>query len=110
MAAGSILELTDDSFDDRILAVKGPLLVEFWADWCDPCKLIAPALGELADELSGRAAIAKVDVVANGDLTNRFGIRSIPTLIVFKDGKVVDQLTGAAPKSDIRRLLEKHLG
>jgi thioredoxin 1 len=83
--------------------------VDFWASWCAPCKLIAPVLDELAEELTGRALIGKVNVEANGDLTNRFGVSSIPTLILFKDGRVVDQLIGAAPKDQIRRMVLKHL-
>jgi thioredoxin 1 len=105
-----ILVLDDDSFDDEIKTIQGPILVNFWANWCDPCKTIAPWLDELADDLAGRAHVAKVDVDENGDLVNRFGIMSIPTLVVFKDGKVVDQLIGAAPKHKIQALVAKHLG
>lgn len=110
MASDKILILNEDSFDDEVKQKTGPILVDFWAGWCAPCKTIVPALEEIAEELSGRAHIAKVDVDVNGDLANRFGIMSIPTLIVFKDGKIVDQLIGAAPKAQIRALIEKHLG
>ena len=110
VASERILVLDDDSFDDEIKTIQGPILVDFWANWCDPCKTIAPWLDELADELSGRAHIAKVDVDENGDLVNRFGIMSIPTLVVFKDGKIVDQLIGAAPKDKIQSLVARHMG
>jgi thioredoxin 1 len=110
VASERILDLTDDNFDDELKRNSGTILVDFWAAWCAPCKMIAPSLVELADELGDRARIAKVDVDDNGDLVNRFGIRSIPTLMVFRDGKIVDQITGAAPKEQIRRLLDKHLG
>lgn len=110
MASDRILTLDDDNFDDEIKSIRGPILVEFWANWCGPCKTIAPRLDELADELSGRAHIAKVDVDENGDLVNRFGIMSIPTLVVFKDGRVVDQLIGAAPKDKVRNLVTRHEG
>jgi thioredoxin 1 len=104
-----ILVLTDDNFDERVMKSSRPILVDFWAAWCGPCKIIGPTLEELAGELGGQAQIAKVDVEDNGDLANRFGINSIPTLILFKDGKIVDQLIGAAPKHQIRSMVEKHL-
>ena len=109
MGADHILDLDDDNFDSEIQARKGPIIVDFWADWCAPCKRIVPALEELAQELAGRAGIARVNVDDSGDLSNRFGIRSVPTLVLFKRGKVVDQLVGAAPKAEIRALLERHL-
>ncbi len=110
MPNGPILHLNDDNFDAEISKLAGPVLVDFWAGWCGPCKAIAPALEQIAAEMAGRAAVAKVDVDESGDLANRFGVRSIPMLMVFKDGRVVDQMVGAAPKEQIRRLLEKHLG
>jgi thioredoxin 1 len=103
-----ILVLNDDNFDEEIKSIRGPILVDFWANWCDPCKTIAPWLDELSQELAGRATFATVDVDENGDLLNRFGIMSIPTLVVFRDGKVVDQLIGAAPKDKIRGLVARH--
>lgn len=108
MASDRILVLTDDTFDEEIKKVHEPVLVDFWAAWCAPCKVIAPCLEQLSEEMAGRVRIAKVNVDENGDLANRFGIRSIPTLMVFKDGRVVDQMIGAAPKEQIRRLVEKH--
>ncbi len=110
MSTDAILHLNDGNFDEEIKKRRGPVLVDFWAAWCGPCKAIAPTLEELAGEMAGRAVIAKVDVDESGDTSNRFGIRSIPTLMVFKDGRVVDQMIGAAPKDQIRRLIEKHLG
>jgi len=109
MSNDPIVHLNDDNFDEEIKKLGGPVLVDFWAGWCGPCKAIAPALEQLASEMAGRAVIAKVNVDESGDLSNRFGIRSIPTLVVFKDGRVVDQMIGAAPKEQIRRLIEKHL-
>jgi thioredoxin 1 len=109
VASDRILVLTDDNFDEEIRQHGEPVLVDFWASWCAPCKQIAPALEELADEMSGKAVVAKVDVDQNGDLTNRFGIRSIPTLVLFKAGRVVDQVIGAVPKDQLRTMMEKHL-
>jgi thioredoxin 1 len=105
-----IVHLNDTNFDEEIKKIPGPVLVDFWAAWCGPCKAVAPALEQLAAEMAGRAVVAKVNVDESGDVSNRFGIRSIPTLMVFKDGRVVDQMIGAAPKEQIRRLIEKHLG
>jgi len=104
-----ILTLNEDNFDEEIKRNPGPILVDFWTAWCKPCKAIAPTLEEIAEEMLGRACVGKVNVDDNGDLANRFGIRSIPTLVVFKEGKVVDQMIGAAPKHQIQRLLERHL-
>jgi thioredoxin 1 len=104
-----VITFNEENFDEEINEKQGPILVDFWASWCAPCKIVAPALEELAEEMVGRAHVGKVNVDDNGDLANRFGIRSIPTLVVFKGGKVVDQLIGAAPKEQIRRLVEKHV-
>ena len=109
MSGQGILTLTEENFDDHLTKTDHPILVDFWASWCGPCKIIAPSLEELADELDGQARIGKINVEDNGDLANRFGVSSIPTLILFKDGKVVDQLIGAAPKEQIRRMVQKHL-
>ena len=109
MASEQIITLNEDNFDDHVSQTDGPILIDFWAAWCAPCKVVAPSLDMLAEEMSGRALVAKVDVDSNGDLANRFGIRSIPTLMLFKDGKVVDQLIGAAPKEQIRNMIERHL-
>jgi len=110
VAGGNAIELDEDNFDDEINSRQGPILVDFWASWCAPCKRIAPVLDEIAVEMAGRVHVAKVDVDANGDLSNRFGIRSVPTLVVFCGGRVVDQLIGAAPKDKIREMLERHTG
>jgi thioredoxin 1 len=110
MAGDEILTLTDDTFDDQIQKIGQPVLVDFWADWCGPCKLLAPSLQQISVEMAGQVRVAKVNVDENGDLGNRFGIRSIPTLMVFKGGRVVDQIVGNVPKEQIRRLLQKHVG
>ena len=109
MAGNGILTLTDDNFDEQIKKVSGPVLVDFWAAWCQPCKMIAPSLEQLAGEMAGRATVAKVNVDENGDLSARFGIRSIPTLLVFKDGRLVDHTIGALPKEHLRGLVQKHI-
>jgi thioredoxin 1 len=109
VSSGLILSLGEDDFDEQIQHGERPILVDFWASWCQPCKVIAPSLEQLAVEMSDRIVVAKVDVDQSGELANRFGIRSIPTLAVFKGGKMVDQLIGAVPKERIRQLLEKHL-
>jgi thioredoxin 1 len=103
-----ILVLNDDNFDDRLSLLEGTILVDFWAGWCAPCKKLDPVLLEIAAEFEGEVHVAKVDVEENGNLANRFSIRSIPTLIVFQRGKVLDQLIGAAPKTQIVRMLERH--
>jgi thioredoxin 1 len=109
VASDDVLTLNDTNFDEQLTKLEGPILVDFWAAWCGPCKAVAPVLEELARELNGRAHVAKINIDENGDLVNRFGIRSIPTLLVFKSGKVVDQLVGAAPKARILRMIERHV-
>ncbi len=108
MATAQILELTDQDFDRQVRR-PGPVLVDFWAPWCGPCKVVAPVLEELANEYLGRVTFAKVNVDEHGDLASRFEIRSIPTLVIFKDGKVVDQIIGAVPKDQVRKRLDRHL-
>ena len=98
--------LTDQNFEEEVLNADEPVLVDFWAAWCGPCRIIAPAIEELAVEFEGRAKIAKMDVDTNPQIPMSFGVRSIPTLLFFKDGKVVDQLIGVAPKKALAERLE----
>ncbi len=104
----SILTLTDSGFDEGIQG-DTPVLVDFWAGWCAPCKMIAPVLDELAAEYAGRVRIAKVDVDQNTATAQRFNIQSIPTLLVIKNGEVVDKVMGVQPKEALSQLLDKHL-
>lgn len=105
----SIINATDASFDADVLGSDEIVLVDFWAAWCGPCKAIAPVLEELAEDYAGRVKIVKVDVDANPQSAARFGIRSIPTLFVFKNGERVDTVVGGRPKSEFAALLDKHL-
>ena len=107
MAEG-IVRLTDEDFD-RQVKEGGLMLVDFWAEWCQPCRAIAPVLEELAREYAGRVTIAKVNVDENRETPARFGIRSIPTLLIFKGGARVDQVIGAVPKGMLKAKLEQHL-
>lgn len=101
--------VTDASFDADVLASDTPVLVDFWADWCGPCKMIAPALEEISEELAGKVTIAKVDIMENTDTASKFGVQSIPLLVLFKDGKPVAQKLGAAPKSQLKAWIEGEL-
>ncbi|MSP05067.1 MAG: thioredoxin TrxA [Acetobacteraceae bacterium] len=101
--------VTDASFDADVLQATGPVLVDFWAEWCGPCKMIGPALEEIAEELQGKLTVAKVDIDDNPMTPNKFGVRGIPTLILFKDGKQVAQKVGAMPKSALKAWIESSL-
>lgn len=101
---GKAIELTDSNFDEVINSGK-PVLVDFWAEWCGPCKMIGPVVEELAGDYDGKAVIAKLNVDENPHTTAKFGVRSIPTLLVFKGGQVVDKQIGAVPKSVLNQKL-----
>lgn len=98
--------ITDDSFASDVLNADGPVLVDFWAEWCGPCKMIGPALEEISDELSGKVTIAKLNIDDNPDAPTRFGVRGIPTMILFDGGEVKETKVGAAPKSALKSWLE----
>jgi thioredoxin 1 len=102
------VEITDSNFEEIINSDK-PVLVDFWAEWCGPCKMIGPLVEELANEFEGKAIIGKVDVDTNPEVSAKFGIRSIPTLLVFKGGKIVDKQVGAVPKSVLSEKIEAQL-
>jgi thioredoxin 1 len=106
MADASTIHLTEQTFDETLSTHEGLLLVDFWAEWCGPCRAIAPVLDELVRESSGRVTLAKVNVDENPGLAARYGIRSIPTILLLKQGKVVDQVIGAVPKPRIKEKLD----
>jgi len=106
--AGNIVELTSGNFNAAVEGDK-PVLVDFWAPWCGPCKVIAPILEEVAKEFEGKASIGKVNVDDHPDIASRFGIRGIPTLILFKGGQIKGQMVGVNPKSNIVSLLQTNL-
>ena len=101
--------VTDDSFKQDVLEATGPVLVDFWAEWCGPCKAVAPALEQLAAEYEGKLTIAKLDIDSNPMTPTQFQVRGIPTMILFKDGKVVDSSVGAKPKSALKNWLDTKL-
>lgn len=103
------VEVTDSNFQNEVLNSATPVLIDFWAEWCGPCKMIAPVVEELAREYDGKLKVGKVDVDSNQQVSMQFGIRSIPTLLIFKQGKVVDQLVGAVPKRMLVEKITKHL-
>jgi thioredoxin 1 len=103
------IEVTDASFDADVLNAEGPVLVDFWAEWCGPCKQISPALEEMATEMGGKITIAKVNIDDNPDIPSKYGVRGIPTLILFKSGEVAATKVGAAPKSQLVEWVESEL-
>ncbi|HLS18869.1 MAG TPA: thioredoxin [Paracoccaceae bacterium] len=101
--------VTDESFEGDVLKAEGPVVVDFWAEWCGPCKQIGPALEELASEMNGRVRIAKVNIDESPNAPSRYGVRGIPTLLLFKDGEVVDKKVGADSKRGIEAWIESAL-
>ena len=102
------IEITDDNFEE-IMATDKPVLVDFWAEWCGPCKMIAPVVEELAGDYNGKAVVGKIDVDSNPNLSAKYGIRSIPTLLVFKNGEIVDKQVGAVQKNVLAQKLDAQL-
>ena len=109
MASDSIIELSDAEFETEVINSDKPVLIDFWAPWCGPCRMVSPLVEEIADEFSGRVKVAKLNVDDNPQTTMKFGIRSIPTIMLFKDGEVLDQIIGAVPKSELENLVNKAL-
>jgi thioredoxin 1 len=107
MASPLIVTLTQDNFDTEVIKSESPVLVDFWAEWCGPCKMIAPVLDELADEYDGRVKIGKVNIDDHQGIAAQYGVRAIPTLLVFKQGQVADQLVGARSKRDLKASLDR---
>ncbi len=102
--------VTDETFKQDVLSAPGPVLVDFWAEWCGPCKMVGPILEDLAKEYGDRLTIAKVDIDSNPMSPNTYGVRGIPTMILFKDGKVVDTAVGAKPKGALKSWIDSKLG
>ncbi len=103
------IAVTDAEFEREVLQAETPVLVDFWADWCAPCHAIAPALDELAEEYDGKVKFVKIDTEENFDTMSEYGVRGLPTLLIFKGGERVDQVTGAVAKAQVKQTLEKVL-
>jgi len=109
MAGHNTLEFTDASFDQDVLRSDVPVLVDFWAEWCGPCKQMGPTIDAVASEYVGKAKIGKLDVDSNGSTAMRYNVRGIPTLLLFKGGQVVEQRVGAMGKSEVQKMLDAHV-
>lgn len=104
-----IVAVTDATFEQEVLQASGPVLVDYWAEWCGPCKMIAPVLDELAEQYDGQIKIAKLNIDENPDTAPQYGIRGIPTLMIFKDGEAVGTKVGAASKSELSQFIDDNL-
>jgi thioredoxin 1 len=109
LASANVTEITDSNFDSEVLKAELPTLIDFWATWCGPCRQIAPTVDALADEYKGRVKVGKMDVDHHQIVPQQYGVRSIPTLLIFKGGKVVGQVVGAVPRSKLEAEITKHL-
>jgi thioredoxin 1 len=109
MAGLNTLTLSDASFDNDVLKSDVPVLVDFWAEWCGPCRMMEPTIDAIATDYNGRVRVGKLNVDDNGSIATRYGIRGIPTLLLFKGGKVIEQRVGAVGKTDVQKMLDTHL-
>ena len=109
MAGQNTLTFTDASFDQDVLRSEVPVLVDFWAEWCGPCRMIAPTIDTVATEYAGKVKVGKVDVDTNNATASRFNVFSIPTLLLFKNGQVVEQRVGAVGKSEVLKMIDAHV-
>ena len=105
----NVIELNDSNFDDEVVKSDLPVLVDFWAEWCGPCKTIAPSVEKISEEYSDKLKVGKLDVDSNPNISSTFGIRSIPTLLIFKNGSPVDQIVGAVSKEEISAKVDNHI-
>lgn len=106
---GEMIKLTEQNFEDEVLKSETPVLVDFWAEWCGPCKMIAPVVEQFAAEYNGKLKVCKLDVDAHGSIAQRYRILSIPTLLIFKNGQIAAQVVGAVPKKDLQKHIDKVL-
>jgi thioredoxin 1 len=109
MASNAIFEVTDANFDQTVLKSDQPVMVDFWAAWCGPCRALAPIVDDLATRFQGKLRVGKMDVDKNAATPQRYGVRGIPTLLIFKGGQVQDQIVGYVPKETIEKAVQKHL-
>ncbi len=109
MASDALTTVTDSTFESEVLKAQQPVLIDFWATWCAPCRAIAPVVEQLAKDYAGKLKVVKVDIDQNPKVPTQYDVRSIPTLLVFKDGKVVGQIVGAVPRAKIEDLIKKAL-
>lgn len=107
--SGKIIEITNDTFQESVLKAETPVVVDFWASWCGPCRMVAPIMEELADDFEGRIKVAKVNVDDQGELAAQFRIMSIPTILIFKNGQIAEKIVGARSKGEFVELIEKQL-
>jgi thioredoxin 1 len=110
MAGKSTLELTDETFESEVLKSDQPVLVDFWAEWCGPCRMLAPTIEQVAGSFAGRAKVGKIDTDSHRLAASRYGISALPTVLIFKGGQVVDKLVGLRPKGDYESALNRALG
>lgn len=107
MASEKVKETSDGNFENDVIKNSKPVLVDFWAEWCAPCKALSPIIDEIAQEYDGKIEVFKVDIDSNPQTPSQFGVRGIPTVIAFKNGQVVDQVVGAVPKTELQRIIDK---
>jgi thioredoxin 1 len=109
MAGDNTVNFTDASFDKDVLNAEVPVLVDFWAEWCGPCRMMAPTVDQVANDYAGKIKVGKLDVDSNQQTASRYGIRGIPTLLLFKGGQIVEQKVGAIGKPEFQKMLDKHI-